>query len=244
MRKLGRRAIKTDSRTLRMGTYLTPSLPVPPRTIDWSNGEPKWGAMLNNELGCCTIAAAAHAVQVFSLNAGTEVTLPDSDVLKYYELWDGYQPGHPETDNGGIELDVLNRWKKEEFAGHALLAYASVNVRSTAQIRQAIWLFGGLYIGMLVPNYIMSDIPSLWDLPKSGSDGGIAGGHAVFVTGYDDVGLTFISWGSVYRMTWAFWARYVDEAYALLSPDFIQPRGVSSVGFDLAQLQADLALIH
>jgi hypothetical protein len=43
-------------------------------------------------------------------------------------------------------------------------------------------------------------------------------------------------------MTWAFWGRYVDEAYCLLSPDFIR-RGQAPNGFDLEALRADLALI-
>ena len=34
--RLGRKAIKTDSRTLALGDYLTPGLPPPPPTADWT----------------------------------------------------------------------------------------------------------------------------------------------------------------------------------------------------------------
>ena len=241
-RKLGRKAVKRDSRTLRLGNYLTAKLPAPPASCDWTKGVAQFGMMMNDQLGCCTIAGAAHAVQVFSLNVGVETTLSDADVLAYYKLWDGYVAGNPSTDNGGVELDVLNHWQKEGFAGHVLDAFADVSVASPTEVRQAVALFGGLYIGIEVPNYVMQNMPAVWDVVPD--DLGIDGGHCVFVTGYDSVGPTFISWGAVYKMTWAFWNRYVDEAHALLSADFLNAAGLDPAGFDLAQLQADLALIR
>jgi len=105
--KLGRKAIKTDTRTLALGDYLTPSLPPPPLAADWTKGIATWGMMLNNKLGCCTIAGAAHAVQVWSANTGNMVTVPDATVESYYQQWDGYVPGNANTDSGGVELDVL-----------------------------------------------------------------------------------------------------------------------------------------
>jgi len=43
-------------------------------------------------------------------------------------------------------------------------------------------------------------------------------------------------------MTWSFWERYVDEAYCLLSDDFLNA-GRAPNGFDLAALKEDLALV-
>lgn len=240
-RRLGRKAVKRDSRTLRLAKYITPALAPPPPSVDWSRGITDWGMMCNDTLGCCTIAGAAHAVQVFSANVVGEVTISDADIVGYYGRWDGYVVGDPTTDNGGIELDVLNNWKRDEFVGHQLIAYADVNCANDTQIRQAISLFGGLYIGFQVPNFVMQSFPAVWDVvPK---DGGIDGGHCVFVVGYDDTTLSFISWGKVYKMTWAFWAKYVDEAHALLSHDFLSANGFNPMGFNLLQLQTDLECI-
>src|ERR1017187_6786701 len=123
--KLGRKAIKTDTRTLQLGDYIAPTLPPPPPAVDWTKGKTDWGMMLNDTLGDCTIAGCGHAVQVWSLaNVGLELTVADKDILKAYEVWDGYNPHDPSSDNGGIELDVLNRWQKSSLAGHALLAFA------------------------------------------------------------------------------------------------------------------------
>src|SRR6266700_2460889 len=57
--KLGRKAIKTDSRTLALGNYLKPSLPPPPPAKDWTCGVTEWGMMGNDKLGDCTIAGVA-----------------------------------------------------------------------------------------------------------------------------------------------------------------------------------------
>ena len=122
--KLGRKAIKTDTRTLAFGKYLTPALPPPPPAADWTKVITNWGMMLNDHLGDCTIAGCAHAVQVWTANTGSIVTVPDPTVLSYFEQWDGYNPADPNSDAGGVELDVLNDWKKNGFAGHPLLAFA------------------------------------------------------------------------------------------------------------------------
>jgi hypothetical protein len=53
-----------------------------------------------------------------------------------------------------------------------------------------------------------------------------------------------VTWGALQTMTWGFWAAYCDEAYAILSPDFLKPKGSQPVtpnGFNLAQLLEDLA---
>ena len=45
-------------------------------------------------------------------------------------------------------------------------------------------------------------------------------------------------------MTWGFWNTYCDEAYAIISPDFLEKKAgqlTTPDGFNLQQLQADLA---
>jgi hypothetical protein len=241
--KLGRKAIKTDSRTLALGNYLKPTLPPPPPSKDWTNGILDWGVMLNDKLGDCTIAGVAHAIQVWSANLGKEVTVDDNTVLSYYENWDGYNPADPSTDQGGIELDVLNDWHKNGFGGHALLAFAAPKFSNLVQIRQSITLFGGVYIGLALP--VTAQTQDVWDVvPKGGANAkkGSWGGHCVFVPKYDAHGFTCITWGGLKTMTVAFWKKYCDESYALLGQDWLNEKGAPS-GFDQSQLQADLGAI-
>ena len=100
---------------------------------------------------------------------------------------------------------------------------------------------------------ISAQTQQVWSVPPGGPTGdgkpGSWGGHAVPVMGYDSHGLTVITWGAPKVMTWQFWAAYCDEAYAVLSMDFLKadPNNpndpVSPNGFDLAALQADLKAV-
>lgn len=242
--RLGRKAIKTDTRTLQLGKYLTPALPAPPPAVDWTKGQASWGMMLNDKLGDCTIAGAAHAIQVWTVNNGGIVTVPDPTVEQYYEKWDGYVPGDPNTDHGGVELDVLNDWRQNGLAGNVLTAFADPLVKNLTEVRQSISLFGGVYIGLSLP--ITAQTQDVWDVVKNGGANarpGSWGGHCVFVPKYDKNGFTCITWGQLKTMTLAFWTKYCDEAHALLSPAWIN-QNKSPAGFNMAQLQADLGAIH
>jgi hypothetical protein len=244
--KLGRKAVKTDSRTLKLAKY-TSTLPPAPAATDWTKGITSWGSMLNDTLGCCTIAGVAHAIQVWSVNTASEITIPDAQVLHYYEKWDGYKPKDPNTDNGGSELDVLNDWQKGGFDKHKLLAFADPAFANLEEIRQAITIFGGVYIGVNLPASAktQSNAGQVWDVVTPASPDtvpGSWGGHCVFVPKYDTTSFTCITWGALQTMTLAFWDAYVDEAHALLSQDWLDKQGAPS-GFDLTQLKDDLALI-
>ena len=241
--KLGRKAIKTDTRTLKLARYFTTGLPAPPPSADWTMGATSWGMMMNDGLGDCTIAGVAHAIQVFTANTGTMVTVPDSTIESYYAKWDGYVAGDPETDNGGCELDVLNDWKKNSFAGNALMAFADPKPGNLDEVRQSIALFGGVYIGLSLP--LTAQTQDVWDVaPDAGGDAepGSWGGHCVFVPKYDAQSFTCITWGQLKTMTAAFWNKYCDEAHTLLAADWLTAKGAPS-GFNQEQLKADLEAI-
>jgi len=242
-RKLGRKAIKTDTRTLKLARYLTPNLSAPPPSADWTRGITAWGMMLNDTLGDCTIAGVAHAIQVFSANTGSMVTVPDATVEKYYEQWDGYVEGNPSTDNGGCELDVLNDWRQQGFAGNVLTAFADPSPSNLDEVRQSIALFGGVYIGLSLP--LTAQNQDVWDVVRNGganAASGSWGGHCVFVLKYDEKTFTCITWGQLKTMTVAFWKKYCDEAHTLLAQSWLAANGSPS-GFDQAQLEADLGAI-
>lgn len=242
MRKLGKRAAKFNPYTLRLAHYLDTTYVPPPFADNCPHGFTAWGMMLNDTLGDCTIAGCGHALQVFS--GGT--TLADSVIEQYYEQWCGYVAGDPSTDNGGDEVDVLNDWKQHKFSGHVLDGYADPQPQVWAHVAQSIAQFGGVYIGLQLPNSALTqnEKGEIWDVVKH--DGGIAGGHAVFCPAYHtedptDSGattITCITWGMKQKMTIAFWDKYCDESHTLLAAAW-QPSGVN-----LAALRADLASIN
>jgi hypothetical protein len=241
--KLGRKSIKTDSRTLAFGRYLTAELPAPPPSIDWTKGITQWGMMLNDRIGDCTIAGVGHAIQVFTANTSVMATVPDSTIQQYYAQWDGYVPGDPSTDSGGVELDVLNDWRQQGFAGNVLLAFADPQPASLVEIRQSIALFGGVYIGLSLP--LTAQSQDVWDVVKRGRASAVPGswgGHCVFVPKYDEKSFTCITWGQLKTMTIPFWNKYCDEAHTLLAQDWLTAKGAPS-GFNQEQLAADLQAI-
>src|SRR5208337_1218983 len=228
--KLGKKAFRFDSRTLRLKDYLPVSYVAPP-FADHTCGIKSWGMMLNDQIGDCTIAACGHAEQVWTLG---KTTLPDSVILAAYEQWCGYNPADPNTDQGGVELDVLNDWKKNKLAGHVLEGYVDPKPQNLLHVMHSIAEFGGVYIGLQLPNSSITQNQNgqVWDVVPN--DGGVAGGHAVFCPAYHTFDpfvsrrttITCITWGGLQKMTVDFWDKYCDESHCLLACAW-QPSGVN-----------------
>lgn len=247
-RKLGKKPARFDARTLKFSAYATPALPAPPPRVDWTRGfNFNWGMMLNDSLGCCVEAAKGHAEQVWTLDNGRLVTVPDSTILSNYEKNGGYVPGDASTDNGEDELSSLTAWRNSPVSSRlsTLTAFAAIDPQTLLHVQQGIYLFGLAYIGFSVPQSAMDQNAAgeMWDVVAN--DGGIVGGHAVVVPMYDSATniLTAITWGQRQMLTWRFWQKYVDEAYVLLSPAWLAKRGVDPSGFNMAALTADLTAV-
>jgi hypothetical protein len=240
---LGKLPVRTDVRTLSLARYVdSAQLPSPPDAFDETSGVDSWPMYSNDRIGDCTTAAAAHMIEAWTAaGRGQAVELPERAVL---DAFDHVKVTDPFTgQEGAIELDVLRYWRANGIGGHSIGAYARVAVRDQRLVETAAWLFGGLYIGLQMP--LTAHAQPVWDW--TGSLAGPArpgswGGHAVDVVRYDRNGLTVVTWGRLQELTWSFWNRYCDEAYCILSDDFLQ-KGNAPNGFDLAALEADLALV-
>ncbi len=245
--KLGKKIKKTDPRTLQFSRYMAKlPLPPPPGEVSWIMKVPKWPMHLNDELGDCTVAAAAHMIEQWSFYAqGSEILVPDPAVLQAYMDVSGYIPGHPETDNGAFMLDVLNYWRKTGIGGHRITAFVEVNPQSDEEIQWAIQLFGNVYTGIAMPRSAMGQ--NSWTV----ADGGIYtedgkpwswGGHCVGTMAGSPITRSVVSWGDRYKMSQNFWRDYVDEAYAVVGPEWInRSNGQSPSGFNMNMLLEDLA---
>jgi hypothetical protein len=252
--KLGRKARAYRPHVPHLSALLAGrKLAAPPASVDYTSALPaNLGMFLNDSLGDCTCAAVYHALQVWSANANPPIdTEPDSNVQALYEQACGYKPSDPSTDQGGVEQDVLtyllntgapigaNGSQRQKIA-----AFVEVDPRNTDDVKTAINDCGLVYIGFNVPTYLMSSgPPTVWDVNPSG-DQTIEGGHAVVLAGYDATGLKVISWGQVYTMTWAFFAAFVDEVYALVDEMWVQKKnGVTVLGMTLAQLSQQAGVL-
>jgi hypothetical protein len=239
--RLGKQAFHYDPRTLRLKDYVKAGY-TPPPFVSYTYGVTQWGMMLNDTLGDCTIAACGHAIQVWTKD---KITPPDSLILQKYEQWCGYINGDPNTDQGGNELQVLSDWKNQTFGGHVLRGFVDPQPQNFGHIMHSIAEFGGVYIGLQLPNSAMTQTQNgqIWDVVTD--DGGIAGGHAVYCPAYHvkdsttdgKTTITCITWGGLQKMTEAFWDKYCDESHTLLGAAW------TPAGIELSQLEADLATV-
>jgi hypothetical protein len=132
-----------------------------PGSVEWllkKNGLNKLdhlGMMKNDTLGDCTCAAIGHMIQTWTSQTTGEAVIPDWQIVELYEHACGYDPSDPDSDQGGVEIDVLNYWRRNPVDGpngpHSLDAFAAVARRHHADIKDAVWLFGGAYIGVALP---------------------------------------------------------------------------------------------
>jgi len=254
--KLGKKARRSDQRTFKLAKYLKiPELPAAPPAMDWSKAVANYGMLLNDQLGCCVIAGMMHLAMGWQANAGTapagSPALPaDSDVIAAYRAIGGYNPADPSTDHGCNMLDALNYWRSTGLTiggtVHKIAAFAEVNLKNDAEVKAALWLFGGLFTGFAMPE--SADGADSWTVPVCGLHGkgkpGSWGGHCAPLAAEDGAGsFKAITWGELMPTAHNFVADYCDEAYAVLSPEWLEQNGQSPCGFDLAALQADLSAL-
>jgi len=240
--KLGKAPARLDPRTLQLSNYLRPELlPPPPPEADWATKVKSWPMMANDRIGDCTIAAAGHCIEEWTADVGRQQVVPDSAIISAYSAVSGYDPVTGQHDIGANELDVLNYWRKTGIGGHTVRAYVALEPGNLDHVRDTVSIFGNCYIGLALP--ASAQTQRVWAVPPGGPTGlgapGSWGGHAVPVVAYDPRGLTVVTWGALKRMTWGFWVAYCDEAYALLSDDFLTA-DKTPAGIDLVTLEQDL----
>jgi len=243
--KLGKLPPVADRLVPMLSAYVSLSLPSPPARLDRCKGVAQWPMYDNDKIGDCTVAGAAHLIEVWDdwTDGASDRPLPtDAAVLAAYEKVSGYRPGQPGTDNGARLVDVLQFWRSTGIDGHKIDAWAGLERGSRAEVEDAIWLFGGAYVGLELPVSAQRQI--VWSVPSGSGDAGVPGswgGHCVPIVGYDHRGLTCVTWGALKRMTWGFYARYCDEAYAVLSAGDWTKNGETRDKVDIDMLKKDLA---
>lgn len=248
--KLGRRPRKLDTRTPVMGRLIRANpLPPAPLRVDMP-AVASWPMLANDTIGDCAIAASLHQVQAWQAACGRPLMPAADAAVSVYSAATGYQPGTPGTDQGAVELDILQFWMRTGMAVNDTAAldlldgFAVLDAYDDDQVRRCIAAFGGVYAGLALPNSARSQ--DVWDVPKGGANGAGApaswGLHAVSLLGFNEIGPICVSWGTVVPMTWRFWRTYSEEAYALLSGDWLTS-GASPRGSLWRSLVADIRVM-
>ncbi len=205
----------------------------PPVAVNYWSKVSNWGELGNDSWGDCTCACDGHiAMQQTAYGLGKADQVTTDEALLAYKMVGGFNvnagpPGDNPTDKGATIQAALEYLRKTGIAGFKIAAYGAVDVKDGTAIRHAIEDFGALSIGMNLPSTAESQ-GATWTVVPGATD---LGGHCVMACGYDVNYLYFVSWGQVYRMTWAFWDAYVDEAWAIISQDWTTVTGLSLEAF-------------
>lgn len=222
------------------GSYLKAgaALPSPPNAVDHFSAVSTWPMDGNDQYGDCTLAAAAHAIQLWNQVTGRNDPLPSlpAIVAEYFKLTGG-------ADTGLVEANVLKVWRKSGLWQNKIVGYAPVNVHDQTLLQQAIYLYGLAYVGIQVPANAQTQFEAgqPWSLVPGWQQQKIVGGHAIPLVGYDANFLYAVTWGQIQKIGYDWWQTYADEAWAILPQEFKEAGGFDQLDFQA--LLADLKQI-
>lgn len=242
--RLGRLPHDPNRDTLKLTPRLLGTVPPNPAVVDWLSKVQSWPMYGNDRYGDCVWAMIGHLIQAWTTyGQGKTVTVDEAALLEGYSDVTGFDPRDPSTDQGTVIADALSYWHKTGIAGHKILAYAQVDHTNRQELDSALNLFGGLCLGINFPRSAMDQFNNgqIWDVVVN--DGGIEGGHAVHHGYYQTatVDERVVTWGAVQDMTDRWWAKYVEEAWVVITEEWLSATGLSPEGLDLHGLGEDFA---
>jgi hypothetical protein len=243
--RLGKLAPKHNPKTLLFRNYLLKTAPPPPPSKAYYEYKvSSWGMFGNDQYGDCTCACAAHEVMNRTAHGGSIVTPTDVEVLAMYTaICPGFNPVGDLNDNGAAITDALGYMAGKGLAGEKLDGWAAIDYTNEVTVRQGIYIFGSVNLGVQIPNSAMDQTQAGQAWTVLDDDGGIDGGHCIPVLGYGAEGLTCVTWGQLQQMTWQWFMTYCDEAYVEVSLDWVRANGTAVNGLNMAQLTQDLGAL-
>lgn len=157
-----------------------------------------------------------------------------------------YATQNPGGSDNGMDIQTLLEYLVSNGGadGVKALGFAAVDYTNPDEVKAAIAIFGGVWVGfdVLAANETEFDDGQPWDYVPGSSD---VGGHSVLVGGYGSGGSgqlggdeKFITWAEETSFTDAFWSQQVSECWAVVWPEHLGSKEFLA-GVNLAQLAAD-----
>lgn len=233
--KLGRIQSPPDPRDLRLSPFVERSKVVLPPATNWNAKSGTPGMYLNDRYGSCTCASlGGHALETWTGNAATRETPTDEQIKRAYFSVSGG------VDRGANMRTVLNHCRKHGIGYHRIAAFATVENDSIEEIEQSIYLFGGCYAGISMPNdWQQSD----WQKPTRKPNP--QNGHAIWLRDYDRAKRQFTvpTWGEIRHASYDWILAYLEESYAVISPNWLAGKATAPNGVNLPELFVELGKI-
>lgn len=249
----GKIAYKHDKRTLRFRDIINEhdKDKIIPESFDWATRikpSHNWGDYGNLKLNNCTFVTAAYLIMIWKSYKAPQIYRPGVYTIidDYCELLKDAKPEDKSLKSvleaGGEPLEamkVLKYWRKNGIDGHKIIAFAKLSYNASkkqriAELKRAVYLYGGCFIGVNIPRSVEKQWQQSkkWDIIR-----GVPGGdarrrlwfsHAMLVTGYTEKDIRVVTFGKEEILTWEFYLKYVDEAYALFDERFLRARKTPS----------------
>ena len=223
-----RQAMKVGHPTIEM--HMPPALPQPILPIDWAKNFsfPNNG---NDIYGDCMMAAAEHADNTFTANNGAESVYNVNLTVKDYLALSG-------GDNGLNSGTIINAWTTglPGIADARIMEAMSVDTTNAALVQAAIWLFGGVFFTLNIPDgwYKNFNGGETWDAPASPDDNN---GHGVWWNGVSKDGHYHLeTWGTDAWITPAGVPDCDPAGFAVFSMRWFNSKGVAPNGLNYLQL--------
>lgn len=230
---LGRMPRRSDVRALLFSNFVKQQAQLPAKFDFWAKRKPfPLRTFGNTEVGDCTRAKqAVAAMRMERIEQRRTPQITDEEVLRvYYDMTARLYGG---GDTGAYETDALSEWRKPDLTfrdtkGRPLTidAFLRLNPANHDELRSAITLAGahGVAICLNLPwAWSRIDPPADWALPAHTPligpwTPGSWGGHSLWSTAYDSVGIwTEHTWDIPrQRITWEAAAVYLDEAHLVI----------------------------
>lgn len=241
--KLGKLPAEYDPRTARMADYSKLTVTGPDHA-HWGHGL-SYDMDGNDGAGDCVIAEYQHQDVIWCARSGEPGRTTPAMCIPTYSALTGYVPGKPKTDQGTSMLAANKYWKNTGMGGVKIDAFMSVDPMNLGEVKTAVYQFGGLSTGLAMPLSAQAQtFNGAWEVTGSTDNApGSWGGHCVVICGFDDAYLYCVTWGRIQAMAWDFFTTYCDEAYVMLSADWMRKSGVSPSGFAWAKLQTYLSTL-
>jgi hypothetical protein len=249
--KYGRRAPK-NAPALRLARFLQSAAPAHPASEDYLAKLSGWEMLGNDVAGDCNAVTWANLRRLITATLSTEYYPTQAQVWQFYQTQNpGFDPNGTKDTNGpgsnddqGMDvqtgLEYLHKAGGPD--GVKAVAFAKVDHTNMAEVKAALAIFGGLWLGIevLEANQQQFAKGKAWtDVAGSPIDGG----HAILGGGYK-TDVRFITWAQETRFATSFWkgvvqgTPLVDEAWIVVWPEHLGTAGFEQ-GVDQAQLAAD-----
>jgi hypothetical protein len=237
-RHYGRRAPKRAP-ALHLGHFLTGVVPAHPAAADYLARLKGGWQMLGNDIAgdCVSVTWANFRRLMTALVAGREVYPTQDQVWAIYKTQNpGFDPNGTETNgpgsrhDGGMDIQTLCEYLVKHGGpdGVKALGFAQVNAHNTEEVKAAIAIFGGVWVGITVQEINQQQFADgqPWDYSRTSPD---EGGHSVLGGGYGAGGAgplggdeKFITWAEETSFTDAFWTHKTGEVWVVIWPEHLK----------------------